>query len=66
MIVLMRGVQDPEEREEQVKRAYTEHHLSVILLLREREQAQILAAAGRSDITTTDITMWLMTSLVRH
>ncbi len=49
----MRGV-DPEERDERVKRAHTEHLLSVILLhhlLREREQAQILAAAGRSDIT---------------
>ncbi len=52
MIVLMRGVQDPEEREERVKRAYTGHSSS-----REREQSQILAAAGRSDITTTDITM---------
>ncbi len=45
MIVLMRRVQ----RDEGVKLAYTERLLSVIL--REREQAQILAAAGRSDIT---------------
>ncbi len=37
MIVLMRGVQDPEERDERVKRAYTERLLSVIL--RERERA---------------------------
>ncbi len=51
------GVQDPEERDERVKRAYaygTEHLLSVIRERereREREQPQILAAADRSDIT---------------
>ncbi len=50
------GVQDPEERDERVKRASaygTERLLSVLLLLllREREQPQILAAADRSDIT---------------
>ncbi len=46
MIVLMRGVQDPEEREERVKRAYTERHLSVIL--RERERAGTNPSSGRS------------------
>ncbi len=46
MIVLIRGVQDLEKRDERVKRAYTEHLLFVIL--RDREQAQILAAAGCS------------------
>ncbi len=48
------GVQDPEERDERVKRASaygTERLLSVILREGEREQPQILAAADHSDIT---------------
>ncbi len=46
MIVLMRGVQDPEERDERVKRAYTERLLSVIR--RERERAGPNSSSGRS------------------
>ncbi len=46
--MIMRGVQDPEERDERVKHAYMERLLSVILW--ESQQAQILVAAGHSDI----------------
>ncbi len=49
MIVLMRRVQDPEERETSELSMYT---WSIFCLsFFEREQVQILAVAGRSDIT---------------
>ncbi len=47
MIVLMRGVQDPEERDERVKPAYTERSVFCLSFF-ERERAGANPSSGRS------------------
>ncbi len=62
MIVLIRGVQDLEKRDERVKRAYAERHLSVLL----RERAGANPSSGRLQRHVQTLQLKAYTQTILH